>query len=62
MEGLKESKFPDKFPSLQCDYKAPLTSSLKRHEVDIHEGQKYRCDSCDVQLSSRANIMRHKQI
>ena len=61
MEALKENKFPDKFPCFQCDYKAPLKSSLKRHQVDIHERQAYPCDSCDTQLPSRANILRHEQ-
>ena len=39
------------FPCSQCEYRAPLRSSLTRHKRSIHEGIKFPCKHCELQAA-----------
>ena len=43
-----------------CDYVATNNTYLNIHIESVHIGLKYKCDLCNVELSTNANLKRHK--
>ena len=49
-----------KYLCSQCNSLFTRQYSLKVHQQAIHEGVRYPCNGCDLKLSSRRNLERHK--
>ena len=51
-----------KYPCNQCDFKATLKSSLKRHQTSVHENIKYPCNQCEYKATQQSSLKAHKLI
>ena len=46
----------------KCSYKAPILGNLRRHRLNMHQGNKYSCDLCKYQTTEQMRLLRHKQV
>ena len=46
---------------LQCDEAFKYSSNLVQHTRTVHEGIKYKCESCGSQYDSTSALLRHKK-
>ncbi len=48
---------------LQCDFKAPVISHLRRHIESVHKGLKrFQCDHCQLQTTTKQGLDRHVRV
>ena len=48
-----------RYPCDQCDYKATLIISLKKHIESVHDGIKYSCNQCEYKAAQKPDLRRH---
>ena len=48
---------------LECDFKAPVISHLRRHIDSVHKGlKKFPCESCDHRATTKQGLERHVRV
>ena len=45
--------------SFKCEFKAAHQSSLKNHNMSVHESIKYPCNQCESKFTQKGDLKKH---